>query len=137
AIKGATKVCEVSGYGNFNIPFSASNHGKLYVGEAAEFQDASKGFGVKFAILSGYLAAKSIIANESYDVLWKKELLEDLVYYFKRRIIYQGKTNEDFEKEIIEGRITKENEEEIKRIPKAVDFLYPLYLLGWRLFRKI
>lgn len=137
AIRGATKVCEVSGYGNFNIPFSASNHGKLYVGEAAEFQDASKGFGVKFAILSGYLAAKSIIANESYDVLWKKELLEDLVYYFKRRIIYQGKTNEDFEKEIIEGRITKENEEEIKRIPNFVNLIYPFYLFKWKTVKRI
>ncbi|MEM7826775.1 MAG: NAD(P)/FAD-dependent oxidoreductase [Candidatus Aenigmatarchaeota archaeon] len=137
AIKGATKVCEVSGYGNFNIPFSALNHGKLYVGEAAEFQDASKGFGVKFAILSGYLAAKSIINNENYDVLWKKELLDDLVYYFKRRIIYQGKTNEDFEKDILEGRITKENEEEVKRVPKFVNLVFPFYLVKWKTVKRI
>lgn len=72
AVKGATMVCEVKGYGNFDIPFSAFTNGQYYVGEAAGFQDISKGFGIKFAMLSGWLAAKSIITGENYDRLWKK-----------------------------------------------------------------
>lgn len=137
AIKGATKVCKVVGYGNFDIPLTAIKNERLYVGEAAKFQDASKGFGVKFAILSGYLAAKSIMNGEKYDDLWKKEFLDDLIYYFKRRIIYQRKTNEDFEKDIIEGRITKEEEEEIKQTPKILSLIFPLYLIMWKTIRIV
>ncbi|UCG95711.1 MAG: NAD(P)-binding protein, partial [archaeon] len=63
----------VRGYGNYGLPRSAKKGGRLYVGESAEFQDASKGFGIRYAILSGYLAAKSIINKEDYDGLWKSE----------------------------------------------------------------
>jgi flavin-dependent dehydrogenase len=49
-------------------------HKKLYIGESAGFQDCLWGFGMKYAILSGYLAAKSFIDGSDYDVLWKKEL---------------------------------------------------------------
>jgi len=136
-VKGATKVCEISGYGNFDIPSSAYDGKNYYVGEAAGFQDISKGFGVKFALLSGWLSAKAIIERKNYDELWKEEFLDDLIYYFKRRIIYHKKTNKDFEEDIIQGRITKEKEEEIKKIPKIVDLLFPFYLLKWKMLRRI
>ncbi|MEM5781866.1 MAG: NAD(P)/FAD-dependent oxidoreductase [Candidatus Aenigmatarchaeota archaeon] len=137
AIRGATKICEVSGYGNFDIPFSAFVNGRYYVGEAAGFQDISKGFGVKFAILSGWLAAKSIINGESYDKLWKKKFLNDLIYYFKRRIVFHKKTNNDFENDIITGKISKTEEEIRKRHSKILDLLYPYYLCKWKILRRI
>jgi len=51
--------------------FSARNifrKGKtLYVGEAAGIQDFLWGFGIKSAVTSGYLAARSIINGENYE----------------------------------------------------------------------
>jgi len=136
---GAEKICEVRGFGNFNIPFSAIKKKKLYIGEAAEFQDASKGFGVKFAILSGYSAAVSILKNQNYDTLWKKEFKNELIYYFKRRIGYQFLTNQNFENYIskLGKKCTKEYEESLKKKSIALDILYPFKLLEWKLFKKI
>ena len=63
-----------TGYANFFMRDTQIYHEKLYVGESAGFQDCLWGFGMKHAILSGYLAAKSFIDGSDYDVLWKKEL---------------------------------------------------------------
>jgi flavin-dependent dehydrogenase len=62
-------------FSNRNI-FQKEN--RLYVGEAAKLQDALWGFGIKIAITSGFLAAKSIINNENYEKLAKK--------YFRRKL---------------------------------------------------
>ena len=61
-------------YVNFFIRYSQIRHNKLYVGETAGFQDCLWGFGMRYAILSGYLAAKSLIQGLDYDMLWKREL---------------------------------------------------------------
>lgn len=61
-------------YGNFFMRDTQIRYKKLYVGEAAGFQDCLWGFGMRYAILSGYLAAKSFINNSDYDKLWKREL---------------------------------------------------------------
>lgn len=61
-------------YGNFFIWDTQIHHKKLYVGESAGFQDCLWGFGMRYAILSGYLAAKSLMEELEYDMLWKKEL---------------------------------------------------------------
>ena len=41
------------------------------VGEQAGFQDALWGFGMRHAILSGVLAAQSLLYGEDYTRLWK------------------------------------------------------------------
>ncbi|MBI5205453.1 MAG: NAD(P)/FAD-dependent oxidoreductase [Nitrospirae bacterium] len=61
-------------YGNFFIWDTQIHHEKLYVGESAGFQDCLWGFGMRYAILSGYLAAKSLIEGSDYDMLWQREL---------------------------------------------------------------
>jgi flavin-dependent dehydrogenase len=53
------------------LPTTAMRDGKLYVGEAGNLQDVFAGFGVRMAITTGYLAAHSVIENESYDALWQ------------------------------------------------------------------
>jgi flavin-dependent dehydrogenase len=63
-----------SGTGNFFLRDTQVCDGKLYVGEAAGFQDYLWGFGVRYSILSGYLAARSIIEGSNYDDLWKEKL---------------------------------------------------------------
>lgn len=61
-------------YGNFFIRDTQVHHNKLYIGESGGFQDCLWGFGMRYAILSGYLAAMSFIDDSDYDILWKKEL---------------------------------------------------------------
>lgn len=61
-------------YGNFFIRNSQMERKTLYVGESAGFQDGLWSFGMRYAILSGYLAARSIIDGADYDRLWKGEL---------------------------------------------------------------
>jgi len=51
---------------------------RLYVGESAGFIDGMWGFGMKYALISGYCAAQSIIKNENYNKLWKQNMLSQL-----------------------------------------------------------
>ena len=56
---------DVQGFGSFSLKrFTKGN--TLYVGEAAGLQDFLLGFGMKFAIVSGYLAAQSVIYAKDY-----------------------------------------------------------------------
>ena len=77
-IESSTLLYNFSGYVNFSIPKTAKFGNSLLVGEAAGFQDAAFGFGMKYAFHSGYLAAKAIVENKDYDKLWKKAFLRDL-----------------------------------------------------------
>jgi flavin-dependent dehydrogenase len=61
-------------FGNFFMRDTQVINGKLFTGESAGFQDCLWGFGMRYALLSGYLAAKSIIEGSHYDALWKSEL---------------------------------------------------------------
>ncbi|RMF57851.1 MAG: NAD(P)/FAD-dependent oxidoreductase [Calditrichaeota bacterium] len=64
---------EFGGYINFFLEFSMVRHGRvLYVGETAGFQDALWGFGLRYAMLSGYLAAVSIRTGLFYDDLCRQ-----------------------------------------------------------------
>jgi len=61
-------------YGNFFMRDTQIHNNKLYAGESAGFQDCLWGFGMRYAILSGYLAAKSLTEGSDYDTVWKREL---------------------------------------------------------------
>ncbi len=52
---------EFGGYGNFFFGKPACENGRYYVGESAGLQDCLWGFGLRYALLSGWLAARSII----------------------------------------------------------------------------
>lgn len=62
------------GVGNFHIPASAVTGVHPIVGEEAGFQDFLWGFGMRYAILSGVLAARSLLERTDYQVLWRREL---------------------------------------------------------------
>ena len=71
------KMCserEFGGFGNFFLKKSARKGEKLYVGENAGFQDFLWGFGMRYAMTSGVLAARSIIEGTDYDRLWRRVL---------------------------------------------------------------
>jgi len=69
---------EFGGFGNFFLGKKGERNNKLYVGENAGFQDLLWGFGMRYAMTSGYLAAQSIITGTSYDRLWKEKLYPKL-----------------------------------------------------------
>ena len=56
----------VGGVGSFSLK-KVRIGTTLYVGEAAGLQDFLWGFGMRFAITSGYFAAQSIISNKDYE----------------------------------------------------------------------
>ncbi len=86
------------GYGSFFITNTAIKNGKLYLGEAAGFQDFLWGFGMRYAMQSGYLAAKSILEGKNYDQLWKKVLLPQMKASVVNRFIFQNLQNTGYEK---------------------------------------
>lgn len=61
---------------------------RWYVGEAAGLQDYFLGFGLRYAILSGHLAARALISGESYAGLVAGELLGSFRAGFVNRLVY-------------------------------------------------
>lgn len=62
------------GAGNFHIPARAVTGVHPVVGEEAGFQDFLWGFGMRYAILSGVLAARSLLEGKDYNLLWRREI---------------------------------------------------------------
>ena len=76
------------GVGNFRVPASAYAGDHPVAGEEAGFQDALWGFGMRFAIRSGVLAARALIESKDYDALWQRELRPWLRTSIVNRAIY-------------------------------------------------
>ena len=62
------------GVGNFRVPVTARSGTHPLAGEQAGFQDALWGFGIRLAIRSGVLGARSLLEETDYDALWRREL---------------------------------------------------------------
>lgn len=58
---------KIGGIGSFSTKNVFTNGKALFVGEAAGLQDFLWGFGMRYAITSGVLAAQSILEDEDYD----------------------------------------------------------------------
>jgi flavin-dependent dehydrogenase len=69
-----------TGFGSFSKKI-VNNNNKIRVGESAGFQDFLWGFGIRCAVKSGYIAAKTIIEGEYPEDYYKK--VEE---YFKPRL---------------------------------------------------
>lgn len=86
------------GAGNYRYPGTAVKGNILYAGEAAGFQDALWGFGMRHAFLSGYLAAKAVLAGDpaAYDRLWQQRLGGVLRTGFVNRWRFNRFTDADY-----------------------------------------
>jgi len=77
------KLSYMGGIGSFSSKNIFKCGKSLYVGEAAGLQDFLWGFGIKSALMSGYLAAKSISDGENYEKIaeefFKKKTTAGLV----------------------------------------------------------
>lgn len=76
------------GFANFRLPRHAIQGGRPVIGEQAGFQDALAGFGMRYALRSGLLAAQSIIEGTSYTDLWRRELWPLLAVGTVNRFLY-------------------------------------------------
>jgi hypothetical protein len=55
----------------YDLPPTARRSGALYAGEAAGFQDWLAGFGLRSAITTGHLSARSLLEGRDYHRLWR------------------------------------------------------------------
>ncbi len=76
------------GYVNFRLPRTAVQGGHPVVGEHAGFQDALAGFGMRYALRSGVLAARSVIERIDYQTLWRRDLLPELRTSIANRFLF-------------------------------------------------
>jgi flavin-dependent dehydrogenase len=81
------------GVANFRIPASAVSGPHPMAGEQAGFQDTLWGFGMRFAIASGALAARSLLEGADYDTLWRRELRPWLRTSVVNRALYESLGN--------------------------------------------
>jgi len=76
------------GAGNFRIPARAATGVHPVAGEEAGFQDFLWGFGMRYAIVSGVLAARSLLEGKDYDLLWRQELEPQMWSSMVNRVIF-------------------------------------------------
>ena len=57
----------VGGKGDFSLPTKYVHEGRYYVGEAGGLQDFMWGFGMRYAVTSGVLAAKAVLGDCDYE----------------------------------------------------------------------
>ena len=62
------------GFGNVRLPRTAMQGGNPVIGEHAGFQDALAGFGLRYAMRTGRLAAESLIHGTDYTEAWRQSL---------------------------------------------------------------
>jgi len=76
-------------FNNYGISPLIKAHSKIVIGEAAGFQDVNWGFGMRLAVISGYLASRSIIENKNYWDLVNKDILPYIATTTFNRFIFE------------------------------------------------
>lgn len=76
----------------------AKINNQYLIGEAAAFQDCLCGFGMMYALKSGYYAAQSIIKNDDYDRLWQADMLKPMEVSRTNRFLFERLSNDGYEK---------------------------------------
>ena len=84
------------GVGNFYVPLRAYAGKRPVVGEQAGFQDALWGFGIRHAVTSGILAARSLLEEADYAALWTAEFKEQLKVSIVNRALYNKLGNRGY-----------------------------------------
>ena len=84
--------------GSFNYMNQACVDNRLFIGEAAGFQDNLAGFGMIYAFKSGYYAAKSLLEGRDYDALWKADFLRSMSVSRRNRALYEKLSNKGYDR---------------------------------------
>jgi flavin-dependent dehydrogenase len=77
-------------YMNFFLHGSSERHGSLFAGEAGGFQDYMFGLGIRYALVSGFLAARSLIEGVGYDRLWSERFQGMMRSSVASRLFYEA-----------------------------------------------
>lgn len=93
-----------TGYGNYAIRKRYFEDGKYVIGEAAGLQDYMFAFGLRQAIVSGHLAAQSILENKSYDALMKQTLVPQLKISLVNRFLFSMLGSRGYSRLLERGR---------------------------------
>jgi flavin-dependent dehydrogenase len=80
-------------YMNFHLKQLATSGSSRFVGEAAGFQDYLFGLGIRYALTSGHLAARSILEGRSFDELWTATLGVKQETSLVNRFLYEAGGN--------------------------------------------
>lgn len=83
-------------YGAFNTNNIYKKNNQLYIGEAAGLQDFLFGFGLRYAIVSGFLVAKSIHENTDYVKLAQDTFSDTIKASFVNRFLYEKLDNNKY-----------------------------------------
>jgi len=97
-LKGATKKSIEQGIGCFTLLDNFYLNNKYYVGEAAGLQDAIAGFGIRYAIISGFLAAQSILTGKDYNLLLDETFSSQWKFERNRSVNFKKLTNSEIDK---------------------------------------
>lgn len=77
-------------YMNFFLHRSSQRGGKLFAGEAGGFQDYLFGLGIRYALSSGHLAARSFVEQVDFDRLWSERFSSTMRSSVASRLIYEA-----------------------------------------------
>lgn len=95
------RVSEILGGGHYEpnpIENAVAPSGALMVGEAGGFQDPIAGYGIRYAITTGALAARALLENLDYRRLLRQTFGNELEEAYAVRERLNHATNEDFDK---------------------------------------
>lgn len=88
----------VTGVGCFSLERTLVKDGKAFVGEAAGIQDFLWGFGIRSAIVSGHLAARSIAENLDYRALVGGRLNKYMSSSLVNRFVWEKLSEGNYER---------------------------------------
>lgn len=77
-------------YMNFFLHGSSRRGDAMFAGEAGGFQDYLFGLGIRYALVSGHLAARSLIEDTPFDYLWKERFLPTMQSSVSARLLYES-----------------------------------------------
>lgn len=125
----------VGGIGSFSAHTLFKRGKTLYVGEAAGLQDFLWGFGMRYAVMSGFLAAKSIITHEDYEKTAKKYFNHKIKASITNRYVWENCRKRHYSLLVKNGKIMRKllysvhNFNSIQKIvyPFAVSYLQKRY----------
>jgi len=119
---------DVGGVGCFSLRNVFKRGTTLYVGESAGLQDFLWGFGTRFAITSGYLAAQSIINKEDYGKIAKKHFRNKLNASAVNRYLWERAGEKDYSFIINNAEFVKKSLYSMHNYNLLQRIVYPLAL---------
>jgi len=124
----------MKGMGNFSL--NVFNKSKIYIGEAGGIQDLLWGFGIRNALLSGFLAAKSIVYHLSYEKLIRKYIYPKMKASVANRFLWELMGKRRFELMMQGSKMLKDPFSFLKSLHhfSPLHVVYPLALYKKRKF---